>query len=158
LFYPRSPGTTRFIGYSDSDHAGDSDNSKSTGGMLFFLGKCLINWQSIKPQVAAISSCEDEYPSDLLGEEAEVVDLEVNSKSALALENPVFHERGKHIWVKYHFIRDCLEEGCVKAYYISTKDQLADFLVKSLGQIKFQELRSKYWNGAASSQDLGEDD
>jgi hypothetical protein len=45
--------------------------------------------------------------------------------------------------VKYHFIRDCLEEGSVKAYYIITKDQLADFLTKSLGRIKFQELRSR---------------
>jgi hypothetical protein len=68
----------------------------------------------------------------------------VDSKSALALaKNPVFHKRSKHIRVKYHFIRDCLEEGSVKPYYISTKDQLADFLTKSLGRIKFQELRTR---------------
>jgi hypothetical protein len=80
---------------------------------------------------------------DLLGKEAEVVDLMVDSKSALALaKNSVFHDRSKHIRVKYHFIRDCLEEGIVnlKAYYICTKDQLADFLTKSLGRIKFQKL------------------
>jgi hypothetical protein len=34
----------RFIGYSDSDHAGDIDTSKSTSGMLFFLGRSLISW------------------------------------------------------------------------------------------------------------------
>jgi hypothetical protein len=45
--------------------------------------------------------------------------------------------------VKYHFIRDYLEEGSVKAYYIYTKDQLADLLTKSLEQNKFQELRSR---------------
>jgi hypothetical protein len=48
LFYPRSSGATRFIGYNDSDHAGDIDTSKSTSEMLFFLGKCLISWQSVK--------------------------------------------------------------------------------------------------------------
>jgi hypothetical protein len=60
---------------------------------------------------------------DLLGREAEAVDLRVDNKSTLAMvKNLVFYERSKHIWVKYHFIRDCLEEGSVKAYYISTKD------------------------------------
>jgi hypothetical protein len=110
--------------------------------------------------VVALSSCEAEYIStsststqalwlarllgDLLGREAKAVDLRVDSKSTLALaKNPVFHKRSKHIRVKYHFIRDCFEEGSVKAYYIRTKDQLADFLNKSLGQIKFQELRSR---------------
>jgi hypothetical protein len=68
----------------------------------------------------------------------------VDNKSAMALaKNPVFHDRSKHIRVKYHFIRDCLEEGSVKEYYICTKDQLADLLTKSLGRIKFQELCSR---------------
>jgi hypothetical protein len=40
----------------------------------------------------------------------------VDNKSSLALaKNPVFHDCSKHIRVKYHFIRDCLEEGSVKA-------------------------------------------
>jgi hypothetical protein len=50
----------------------------------------------------------------------------VDNKSALALaKNLVFHERSKHIQVKYHFSRDCLKEWSIEAYYISTKDQLA---------------------------------
>jgi hypothetical protein len=128
--------------------------------MLFFLDECLISWQSVKQQVVALSSCKAEYIAasststqalwlarllgDLLGREAKAVDLRVDSKSALALaKNPVFHERSKHILVKYPFIRDYLKEGSVKAYYINTKDQLSDFLTKSLGRIKFQELRSR---------------
>jgi hypothetical protein len=42
--YPRCPGAEHFIGYSDSDLAGDIDTSKSTSETLFFLGKCLISW------------------------------------------------------------------------------------------------------------------
>jgi hypothetical protein len=149
-----------FIGYSDSDHDGDIDMGKSTSGMLFFLGKCPISWQSIKQQVVALSSCEAEYIAattaatqalwlarllgDLLGRDAEAVELRVDSKSALALaKNYVFHERSKHIWVRYHFIRSCLEEGSVRDNYINTQDQLADFLTKSLGRVKFQELRAR---------------
>ena len=68
----------------------------------------------------------------------------MDSKSALALaKNPIFHERSKHIRVKYHFIRGCLEDGSVKANYIRTQDQLADFLTKSLGRVKFQEQWSR---------------
>jgi hypothetical protein len=87
--------------------------------------------------VVALSSCEAEYIAatssstqaiwlarvlgDLLGRDAEALELQVDSKSALALaKNPVFHERSKHIRVKYHFIRGCLEDGSIKANYIST--------------------------------------
>jgi hypothetical protein len=68
----------------------------------------------------------------------------VDSKSALALaKNLIFHERSKHIQVRYHFIRCCMEEGNFKACYINTKDQLADLLTKPLERIKFLELCSR---------------
>jgi hypothetical protein len=68
----------------------------------------------------------------------------VNSKSVLALaKNFIFHERSKHIRVRYHFIRGCLEEGSFKMCYINTKDQLADLLAKPLKRIKFLDLCSR---------------
>ena len=45
----------------------------------------------------------------------------MDSKPTLDLaKTPVFNERSKHIRVKYHFIRGCLEDGSVKANYIRT--------------------------------------
>mgnify|MGYP002413840545 FL=1 len=160
LHYPRCPGAAHFVGYSDSDHAGDIDTSKSTSGILLFLGKCLVSWQSVKQQVVALSSCEAEYIAastactqalwlarllgDLLVQDTRTVQLLVDSKSALALaKNPVFHERSKHIRLRYHFIRSCVEEGSIEASYINTKDQLADLLTKPLGRVKFLELCSR---------------
>jgi hypothetical protein len=160
LYYPRCPGEAHLVGYSNSDHVGDIDTSKSTSGILFFFGKCLVSWQSVKQQVVALSSCEAEYIaasialtqtiwlvwllSDLLGRDTGAVELRVDSKSALALvKNPIFHERSKHIRVRHHFIWGCLEEGSIKAGYINTKDQLADLLTKPLGRIRFLELCSK---------------
>jgi hypothetical protein len=81
---------------------------------------------------------------ELLGREPEVVELKVDSKSALALaRNPVFHERSTHIDLMYHFIRNCLAEGTVSTTYINIVDQLADILTKALGRVKFQELRAR---------------
>ena len=160
LRYARRPGSANLVGYCDSDLAGDIDTSKSTSGTMFVLGDCLVSWQSVKQRVVALSSCEAEYIaatsaatqalwlarllSELLGKETGAFELRVDSKSALALaKNPVFHERSKHIRIKYHFIRSCLEEGSVKASYINTVDQLADILTKSLGRVKFLELRTR---------------
>jgi hypothetical protein len=56
LHYPRCPWAANFIRYSDSDDADDIDTRKSTRGILFFLGKCLVSWQSVKQQVVALSS------------------------------------------------------------------------------------------------------
>jgi hypothetical protein len=79
---------------------------------------------------------------ELLRREPEVVELKVDNKSALALvRNPVFHERSKHIYLRYHFIRNCLAEGTVSTTNINTVDQLAYILTKALGRVKFQELR-----------------
>jgi hypothetical protein len=159
LYYPRCHGEAHLVRNSNSDHVGDIDTSKRTSGILLFA-KCPVSWQLVKQQVVALSSCEAEYIAastaliqvlwlvrllgDLLARDTEAVELRVDSKSALALaKNPVFHEQSKHIWVRYHFIRGCLEEGSFKVCYINTKDQLVDLLTKPLGRIKFLELCSR---------------
>jgi hypothetical protein len=160
LYYPRCPREAHLVGYNNSDHAGDIDISKSTSGILFFFGKCLVSWQSVKQQVVVLFTCEAEYIaasitstqticlvrllSDLLGKDTGAVKLRVDNKSALALaKNSVFHEWSKHIRVRHNSIRGCLEEGSIKAGYINTKSQLADLLTKHLGRIRFLELYSK---------------
>jgi hypothetical protein len=160
LRYGRRMGTTRLVGYCDCDLAGNIDMRKNTTGALFFLGKSLVNWQSLKQRVVALSSCKAEYIAattaatqaiwmarllvELLGRKLEVVELKVDSKSALTLaRNPVFHKRSKHIDLRYHFIQNCLAEGTVSATYINTVEQLANILTKSLGRVKFQELRTR---------------
>jgi hypothetical protein len=159
LRYGRRTGTTRLVGYCDSDLAGDINMRKSTTCALFFLSKSLVSWQSLKQRVVALSSCEAEYIAtttaatqaiwmaqllgELLGREPEVVELKVDNKSALTLaRNPVFHERSKHIDLRYHFIQNCLAEGIVGATYINSVDHLVDILTKALGRVKFQELRA----------------
>jgi hypothetical protein len=68
----------------------------------------------------------------------------MDNQSAIALsKNPVLHDRSKHIDTKFHFIRECVETGKICLEYVSTQDQLADILTKSLGRAIFCELRDK---------------
>ena len=70
--------------------------------------------------------------------------LKVENKSAIALaKNPVFHERSKHIELKYHFIRDCVEAKKIELEFVPTEHQLADMLTKPLGRVRLAELRSR---------------
>ena len=58
------------------------------------------------------------------------------------MKNLVFHGRSKHIDTKYHFLRQCIEEGKVEVEHVGTGDQVADIFTKSLGRVKFVEFRS----------------
>ena len=58
-------------------------------------------------------------------------------------ENPVFHDRSKHIEIKYHYIRDMVQRGAVNLLYVATEEQIADVLTKPLARLKFEYFREK---------------
>jgi hypothetical protein len=159
--YTKGEAGLKLHGYSDSDHAGDIDDRKSTSGMVFYLGCNPISWCSQKQKVVALSSCEAEYIAastaacqglwlgrlliDLMMKmEVEPVVLQIDNQSAISLcKNPVFHERSKHIDTRFHFIRDYVDAGSIDVQYVCTNEQLADILTKPLSRPKFQEMRDK---------------
>jgi hypothetical protein len=53
-------------------------------------------------------------------------------------ENPVFHDRSKHIEIKYHYIRDMLQRKAVHVQYLPTHEQIADIFTKPLANTKFK--------------------
>ena len=55
----------------------------------------------------------------------------------------MFHDRSKHIEIRYHFIRDCVQRGVVKLEYISTDEQVADILTKFLPRGKHVFFKDK---------------
>ena len=59
------------------------------------------------------------------------------------LENLVFHDKSKHIKIKYHYIMDMVQRGVVKLQYVATKEQIADVLLKPLTRLKFEYFREK---------------
>ncbi|GJZ66163.1 zinc finger, CCHC-type containing protein [Tanacetum coccineum] len=112
---------------------------------------------SQKQPTVALSSCESEFMAttaaacqalwlqrllnSLTNWKEEKVTIRIDNKSAIALmKNPVFHGRSKHIDIRYHFIRECVEKNEIKVEHISRDLQKADILTKALARIKFTEM------------------
>ena len=152
-------GDGNLVGYSDSSYMMDCDDGKGTTGMTFYLSVNLVTWSSQKQRNVALSSCESEFMAttsmacqalwlrnllkELTSWEVRKVKLYVDNKFAVELmKNLVFHGRSKHIETRYHFIRECVENGLICMEHISGEDQRADTLTKALLQVKFVEMKS----------------
>jgi hypothetical protein len=118
-------------GYTDADWAGSVTDRKSTSGCCFNLGSAVISWLIRKQSSVALSTVKAEYIAACLASGEAVwlrklltrlFDLEMdetciwcdNQSCIKMIENPVFHDRSKHIEIKYHYIRDMVEKGAVK--------------------------------------------
>ena len=53
-------------------------------------------------------------------------------------ENPTFHDKSKHIEIRYFYIRDMVQKRAIKIQYVSTDEQVADVLTKPLSRVKFE--------------------
>ena len=56
-------------------------------------------------------------------------------------ENPVFHDRSKHIEIRDFYIRDMMHKGAIKLQCVSIDEQVVDVLTKPLSQVKFEIFR-----------------
>ncbi|GJW96723.1 hypothetical protein Tco_0178531 [Tanacetum coccineum] len=145
--------------YADADHAGCQDTRRSTSGSAQFLGDKLVSWSSKKQKSTAISSTKAEYIalsgccSQILWMRSQLTDygfkfnkipLYCDNKSAIALCcNNVQHSRAKHIDIRYHFIKEQVENGIVELYFVRTEYQLADIFTKPLPRERFNFLIDK---------------
>ncbi|GKC12579.1 hypothetical protein Tco_1009361 [Tanacetum coccineum] len=69
------------------------------------------------------------------------IPLYSDSQSAIALScNTVQHSRTKHITVRYHFIKEQVENKVVELYFVKTDYQLADIFTKALARERFEFL------------------
>jgi len=57
--------------------------------------------------------------------------------------NPVFHSRMKHVSIDFHFIRERVQSRALRVCHVSSDDQLADALTKSLPRYRFGLLKDK---------------
>ena len=155
LWYPRE-SDFKLIGYSDADFAGCKIDRKSTSGSCQFLGGRLVSWYSKKQKSISTSTAEAEYiaagsccaqilwmKNQLLnyGLTYFKIPIYCDNQSAIAMTgNPVQHSMTKHISIRYHFIREYVDEGTMELHFVPTDQQLADIFTKPLCEATFTRL------------------
>jgi hypothetical protein len=135
--------------FTDVDWAGCTDDHRSTGGFVVFLGSNLISWSARKQTTVSRSSTEEEYKT-LANATAEIMwvqsllqELKIRAPRTAKIwcdnigakylsANPVFHGRTKHIEIDYHFVRERVAHKQLEVEFVSTKDQVADGMTKAL--------------------------
>ncbi|GJW33931.1 retrovirus-related pol polyprotein from transposon TNT 1-94, partial [Tanacetum coccineum] len=109
----------------------------STSGSIQLLGDKLVSWSSKRQKSATISSTETEYIAlsgycaQVLWMRSQLTDyglgfnknlMYCDNKSAIALRcNNVQHSRSKHIDIRYHFIKEQVENGVIELYFVRTE-------------------------------------
>ncbi|GJU67212.1 hypothetical protein Tco_1253471 [Tanacetum coccineum] len=67
---------------------------------------------------------------------------DIKSDIALCCNN-VQHSRSKHIDIRYHFIKEKVENGVVELYFVRTEYQLTNIFTKALGRDRLEFLINK---------------
>ncbi|GJY60634.1 retrovirus-related pol polyprotein from transposon TNT 1-94 [Tanacetum coccineum] len=158
LWYPKD-SSIALTAFADEDHASCQDTRHSTSGSMQFLGDRLVSWSSKRQKSAAISSTKAEYIAmsgccaQILWMRSQLTDyglgfnkipMYCDNKSAIALScNNVQHSRSKHIDIKFHFIKEHVENGVIELYFVNTEYQQADIFTKALARERIEFLINK---------------
>jgi hypothetical protein len=143
------------IRYTDSDFAGSIDDRKNTSGYVFSLGSGALAWASKKQPIVTLFSIEAEYVTttavacqavwmrrvlnELLHDQNDATQIVCDNKSAIALsKNHVFHKQIKHIDMKYHFIRELVNDNGISIHFCRSKEQFTNIFTKPLGNELFK--------------------
>ncbi|KAI3822381.1 hypothetical protein L1987_09970 [Smallanthus sonchifolius] len=151
--------STKLTAYSDADWGGCPDSRRSTSGYCIFMGDNLISWSSKRQPTISRSSAEAEYRG-VANAVAEIswirnllLELHIpvrhativycdNISAVYLTDNPMQHQRTKHIELDIHFVREKVRLGTVKVLHIPAEYQYADIFTKGLPKHLFQRFRS----------------
>ncbi|GJU78876.1 retrovirus-related pol polyprotein from transposon TNT 1-94 [Tanacetum coccineum] len=111
-----------------------------TSGSMQFLGDRLVSWSSKRQKSAAISSTEAEYIA-MSGCCAQILWM----RSQLTDYGLGFNKipMSNHIDIRFHFIKEHVDNGVIELYFVNTEYQLADIFTKALGRERIEFLINK---------------
>ncbi|KAI3690006.1 hypothetical protein L2E82_47980 [Cichorium intybus] len=166
-----SPNT--LTAYSDADWGGCPDSRRSTSGYCVFLGNNLVSWSSKRQPTISRSSAEAEYRgvanavSETTWLRNLLLELHVplhtativycdNVSAVYLSQNPVQHQRTKHVEIDIHFVREKVRLGHVRVLHIPATMQYADIFTKGLPRYLYQQFRSSLSVGPFPAPTAGE--
>ncbi|GJV09792.1 retrovirus-related pol polyprotein from transposon TNT 1-94 [Tanacetum coccineum] len=125
------------IAFADADHASCQDTRRSTSGSIQLFRDRLVSWSSKSPLDEITAYRRWSWISN-------TIQITCDNKSAIALCcNNVQHSRSKHMDIRYHFIKDQVENGVIELYFIRKEYQLADIITKALCRERIEFLIDK---------------
>nr|GEY78966.1 retrovirus-related Pol polyprotein from transposon TNT 1-94 [Tanacetum cinerariifolium] len=114
--------------FVDAYYAKDLNKDRSITEYVFMVHGCVVSWKVTLPHVVALSTIE-----------AESMVVNCDNQGAIHLtRNAMFHERTKHIHVRYHFIRKIMESKEIEVVKIGTNDNPTDAFTKVVPGPKFK--------------------
>lgn len=135
--------------YCDSDYAGDKESRISITGFILYLMDVPISWKSKSQKNVTLSSSEAEYIalSEAAKEIKFVVQILISMKIPVSIpiivridnvgamfmtENATTQNRTRHVDIRYHFVREFVEEGFIKIIFVRSKENDADIFTKNV--------------------------
>lgn len=146
--------------FCDSDHAGDTESRISRTGYIGYLNGCPFLWRSSEQKSITKSTAEPEYiatskcAQDISRISLFLAELEflMNNPIRLYSDNvaaqnwttsEAIMRRAKNIELRYHYVREKIQDSSVKMMDIESAKNPADGFTKPLDKIKFQEFRDR---------------
>ncbi|THG94569.1 hypothetical protein EW026_g6932 [Hermanssonia centrifuga] len=135
-------------GYCDSDGMSHPDRHP-IAAYIFTIGGA-ISWSSKCQDIVCLSTTEAEYIAPTHAEKEAIwlhhlldevfpkrfklpITVYSDNQGAIALsKDDRFHTRTKHIDIRFHFVRQYVEDGTLSITYLPTDRMLADALTKAL--------------------------
>lgn len=157
LHYNSSEGELKIQAFVDADWGNDVTDRKSYGGHAFMMAGGVFSYESKKQNTVALSSTEAEYIaltsvakeavylSNLLSELELNIDCRTmivncdNLSAQNIAKNSMYHSRTKHIDIKYHFLKNLVQDDKIKIRYVESNENLADVFTKSLQKGKHEK-------------------
>lgn len=143
----------------DSDFGNDKEESKSISGYLVTVNESVISWRSKRQSMVATSTCHAEYVAASEASREVIwirmllqgigftighpsIIFEDNAAAQQMLANNAINDRNKHIRVKYHYVRECVQTGDIIFKRVKSKRNPADALTKATAREAVKNLLS----------------
>ena len=94
--------------------------------------------------IVACSTCSEvvwlhQMLVGLFDTEVDVTNIHCNNHSCIKMtESLVFHDKLKHIKIRYHYIRDMVQKGSIKVKYVPKEEQVLDVLINPMSCVNFE--------------------